>query len=59
MDKTDLFLAVKQFFDVPEAVLEEVERRLLGIRDVLCGADGVRLFGASLLIVIESNFSGE
>ncbi|CCD73761.1 Kinase [Caenorhabditis elegans] len=57
MDKTDLFLAVKQFFDVPEAVLEEVERRLLGIRDVLCGADGVRLFGASLLIVIESNFS--
>ncbi|CAL2035237.1 unnamed protein product [Caenorhabditis brenneri] len=54
MDKLELFMALQQFFDVPEMVLEVVQRKLIAIRDVLNEADGVRLFGASLLIVIES-----
>ncbi|KAF1763314.1 hypothetical protein GCK72_011580 [Caenorhabditis remanei] len=54
MGKLELFMAVRQFFNVSETVLEVVQKKLLGIRDVLSEADGVRLFGASLLIVIES-----
>uniref|UniRef100_A0A1I7UX34 Kinase n=1 Tax=Caenorhabditis tropicalis TaxID=1561998 RepID=A0A1I7UX34_9PELO len=55
MDKMELFLAIRQFFNVPEVVLEVAQRKLLAIRDVLEKANGVRLFGASLLIVIESD----
>ncbi|ULT98997.1 hypothetical protein L3Y34_000387 [Caenorhabditis briggsae] len=54
MGKIELFLALQQFFDVPENVLELVQTKLLAIRGVLNDTEGVRLFGASLLIVIES-----
>ncbi|CAI2349805.1 unnamed protein product [Caenorhabditis sp. 36 PRJEB53466] len=58
MGETELLQSIRLFFEVPRTILDEVRRKLRKIRETLLVANGVRLFGASLLIVIEGDFDG-
>uniref|UniRef100_A0A8R1DKI0 Kinase n=1 Tax=Caenorhabditis japonica TaxID=281687 RepID=A0A8R1DKI0_CAEJA len=56
MREQELCSAIRGFFNVHREVLDEARRKLKRIRETLCEADGVRLFGSSLLFVIEGDF---
>ncbi|CAD6196945.1 unnamed protein product [Caenorhabditis auriculariae] len=53
MDESALNAAIRSFFSGSPIAALEVRRRVAEIRQVLAKSEGVRLFGASLLIVIE------
>ncbi|CAB3402019.1 unnamed protein product [Caenorhabditis bovis] len=55
MSEQRLAEEIRSFFDVSPEIVEAARRKMKRIREVLCESDGVRLFGASLLIVIEGD----